>query len=122
MCVGVKGGGAVPDSNNDIHALLRRLDGVERNHTLLSSSYTNMIDELDDMRKLVDELRLDRAARVERDKRLDDRFMEVYKGLERLETSIKGMYKLGWWVLAAFGSSAVALFTNFALGGGFIAP
>lgn len=108
----------MPDSN-DIHAILRRLDAVERNHTMLASTQTHFTQELENLGELIDALRLDRAARVERDKRLDDRFADVHRALDRMEAQIKGVYRIGWWVLAAFGTSAVAFISNFALGGGF---
>lgn len=63
------------------------------------------------------------ALRTLRDEHLDER-------LDRIEQSIAatakvsadrfaGLYRLGWWLLAAFGSSAVALIANFAFRGGF---
>ncbi len=53
------------------------------------------------------------ALRQQADEHLDER-------LERIERRIDGIHKLGWWILAAFGSSAVALIANFAFRGGFI--
>lgn len=100
----------MPDSN-ELNALLRRLDAVERNHTMLSSSLTKIVDELDDLKHPLEELKMDRAVRVERDKHLHERF-------DRLEASMKGMQKLGWWVLAAMGTSAISFLMNFLLKGG----
>lgn len=101
----------MPDSP-DLNVLLRRLDAVERNHTMLASSVTNMVKELDMMQTPLDELRLDRAVRVERDKHIHERF-------DRLEASMKGMYRLGWWLLVAVGTSAIAFVMNFIFKGGF---
>jgi hypothetical protein len=39
--------------------------------------------------------------------------------LTRIETSINNVYRLGWWVLAAFGGSFIALVANFIFKGGF---
>lgn len=55
------------------------------------------------------------AIRDLRDEHLDER-------LDRIERSIAGIYKLGWWILGAFGTSAVALIANFAFRGGFFVP
>jgi hypothetical protein len=51
------------------------------------------------------------AVRAERDKHLDER-------LDRIENSIRAVYGLGRWVLAAFGASAIALVANFVVRGG----
>lgn len=52
------------------------------------------------------------AIRDLREEHLDER-------LDRIERSISGIYRLGWWILGAFGTSAVALVANFAFRGGF---
>lgn len=54
----------------------------------------------------------ERAVNVERDKNLNER-------LDRLEKAIGGVYKLGWWILAAFGGLLIALIANFLFKGGF---
>jgi len=51
--------------------------------------------------------------REERDTSLDGR-------LTRMEKSIGDVYKLGWWILGAFGASFVALLANFLFKGGFV--
>lgn len=53
------------------------------------------------------------ALRQQADEHLDER-------LSRIEASIGGVHRLGWWVLGAFGTCAVALIANFAFRGGFI--
>ena len=53
------------------------------------------------------------AVEVEAKKYMADR-------LDRIETSIKAIYKLGWWILAAFGGTFVATLSNFIFRGGFI--
>lgn len=58
--------------------------------------------------------KIDAAKREARDEALDDR-------LDRIEKAIGGIYKLGWWILAAFGSSFIALLANFIWRGGFVA-
>jgi hypothetical protein len=40
--------------------------------------------------------------------------------LDRIEKSIAAVYRMGWWVLAAFGAAAVSLVANFTFNGGFI--
>lgn len=99
----------MPDS--EIGSVMRRLDAVERNHTMLASSLTQLVNELGDIRPPLDELRMDRAVRLERDRHVHERF-------DRLEASLKGVYRLGWWLLAAVGTSAVAFTMNFIFAGG----
>ena len=40
--------------------------------------------------------------------------------LDRIEKSIAAIYRLGWWILAAFGAAAISLVANFMFRGGFI--
>ena len=91
---------------DEFSQLLRRVDMTERNHTDLAKSVTALTENLD-------ELRIDRARREERDIRVTERF-------DRIEKRLDGIYKLGWWVLGAFGASAIALIVNFVFRGGFI--
>lgn len=57
--------------------------------------------------------KIDAARREERDEALNER-------LKRIEKAIGGIYKLGWWILAAFGSAFIALLANFIFRGGMI--
>lgn len=90
---------------DDIHALLRRLDAIERNQTDAAKTSTVLIEEIHGVKT-------DREVRKERDVRLNDR-------LERIEERIDGVYKIGWWFLAIFGAAFVALVANFTFRGGF---
>ena len=60
-------------------------------------------------------LTMSEAIRKNEEKHLDQR-------LNRIEQQLTGIFKLGWWLLAAFGASAVALIANFAWHGGFVVP
>lgn len=85
-----------------------RLGAVERDvrdHARIFTEMTKQLTELDKKE----------AIRVLQDEHLDER-------LDRIERSIAGIYRLGWWILGAFGASAVALIANFAFRGGFIVP
>lgn len=53
------------------------------------------------------------AVEIESKRHLNDR-------LERIEKSIAAIYRLGWWILAAFGAAAISLVANFMFRGGFI--
>lgn len=65
----------------------------------------------------------DELAQLQLDKaRRDERAIALIDRLERIERSIDSVYRLGWWLLAAFGTSAIALVANFAFKGGFIVP
>jgi hypothetical protein len=53
------------------------------------------------------------AVEAESKKNLNER-------LDRIEKSISAIYKLGLWVLAAFGAAAISLIANFMFNGGFV--
>jgi uncharacterized protein Yka (UPF0111/DUF47 family) len=98
---------------DEMGQLLRRMDMTERNQTDLAKSVTELTEEIGELQKPLRQLETDREVRKERDKHLNER-------LDRIEVSIDRIYRLGWWVLAAFGASAVALVANFAFRGGFV--
>jgi hypothetical protein len=57
----------------------------------------------------------DQAVREVKDEHLEERF-------ERIEDRVQAIYKLGLWILAAFGGSFIALVANFVFRGVLIAP
>lgn len=59
------------------------------------------------------DLKTKNAVEVEAKRYLNER-------LERIEKSIAAIYRLGWWVLAAFGAATISLVANFMFRGGFI--
>lgn len=99
----------------EIAAMLRRLDMTERNQTDFAKAVTAVITDINEIRKPLDELKTDREVRKVRDQHLNER-------LDRIEASIKSIYRLGLWVLTAFGSASIALVVNFVFRGGFNAP
>jgi hypothetical protein len=50
-------------------------------------------------------------------KEVEDEFLE--KRLQAIEKKIDAIYRLGWWILTAFGGSFIALLANFIFKGGF---
>jgi hypothetical protein len=98
----------MPD--NDIHAMLRRLDTMERNQSDLAKSVTEMVSDLNELRRPIDDLRIDREVRKERDIRQTERF-------DRIEVRLDGISKLGWWVLTTFGALTMAAIANLLFGG-----
>lgn len=90
---------------DEINAVLRRLDSIERNQTDAARTTTAIVEEIHGVKT-------DRAVRAERDKALADR-------LERIEERLEGVYKIGWWFLAVFGAGFIALVANFTYRGGF---
>lgn len=70
------------------------------------------------------ELKTAKAVQVERDRSLYERLDRIDDAIESLassnNTKFNGIYKLGWWVLAAFGGSFIALLANFIFKGGFV--
>ena len=59
----------------------------------------------------------DRAVQEAKEE-LKDEYLEERLG--RIEKSIQAVYRRGWWVLAAFGGSFIALVANFVFRGGLV--
>lgn len=91
--------------------LKRRIDVIERNQSDQARSMTGIVEELNEMRKPLDQLRVDREVRKERDKNLNER-------LDRIEDSIAAVYSLGKWLLATIGAVVVVAAVTFMLNGG----
>lgn len=91
--------------------LNRRMDVVERNQSDLARSVTGIVDELGKVREPLDQLRVDREVRRERDKNL-------YQRLDRIEDSIAAVYSLGKWLLATIGAVVIVAAVTFMLNGG----
>lgn len=106
-----------PDPASNVIPFEQRLQWVERYATTHGETISKHNNEIAD-------LKTERAVQKERDKNLDER-------LERIEDAIaasaklntdrfNGIYKLGWWILTAFGGSFIALLANFLFKGGFV--
>lgn len=93
---------------DELSAVIRRLDVIERNQSDAARTTTVLIEEIHGVKT-------DREVRKERDARNNER-------LERIEERIDGIYKIGWWFLAVFGAAFIALVANFTFRGGFNAP
>lgn len=102
-------------SPEEMYQVQRRLDMSERNASDLAKSVTALTEKFDDLSEPLRSLETDREVRKERDKNVNQR-------LDRIEASLTRVYNLGWWVLAAFGASAIALVANFVFKGGFYVP
>lgn len=95
----------------------RRVDGIERNHTDLARSHTEIVKHISGVEKRLERLedayqddRVERAARIERDKALLAQIEGISKTLDKLQglglegvktdvTSIKdGFNKMFWLV------------------------
>lgn len=90
---------------DEMSALLRRLDAIERNQSDAARTATAIVEEIHG-------IKIDREVRKERDLRLNER-------LDRIEERLDGVYKIGWWFLAIFGAAFIALVANFTFRGGF---
>jgi hypothetical protein len=90
-----------------------RLDLVERDVRDHSRILTEHNGALKDQKTSIDKLERDKAVREVEDTHLDER-------LDRIEKSIGAIYRLGWWILGAFGAAAISLVANFMFRGGFI--
>jgi len=101
----------VPEVSEDQEKVLRRLDGIERNLSDQGKSITEIVLDHKKTKDVLDELRVDRAVRQERDKNLDDR-------LNRIENDVSAIKKLGMWILTAIGSGLVLAILNFIIKGG----
>lgn len=103
-----------------MQAIERRVDGMERNHTDLARSHTEIVKHISGVEKRVERLedqyqddRVERAARVERDKALLAQIENISKILDKMQalglegvksdvTSIKdGFNKMFWLVSGA---------------------
>jgi predicted nuclease with TOPRIM domain len=69
-------------ARNDMDAFRERLAVTERNQSDLAKSITEIISEVNELRKPLEELRTDREVRKERDTHLNAR-------LERMEATFK---------------------------------
>jgi predicted nuclease with TOPRIM domain len=104
----------------------RRLDTTERNQSDLAKTMTEVINELHMLKSPIDELRLDRAARLERDKNQLERFMRIEhqleKGFERVQEDIdarwRTLQKPLWAAASAFIVVIVAALWQFIIRGG----
>lgn len=98
---------------DETQAMLRRLDTIERNQTDQAGTLTAEAHAIDGLEKA------DRAAEIERVRREGkDAALELRLGA--IEQRINGIYRLGFWVLTAFGTSTVALLVNFLFKGGIV--
>lgn len=100
---------------DEIAALTRRVDANERNHTDLAKSVTAIVEDQRSVREEINAIKIDREVRKVREEHLNER-------LDRIEDRIDDVYKLGRWVLTAFGASLLALLANFIFRGGLIGP
>ncbi len=89
---------------------LDRQDLIERDVQAHAKSLTELTLVMSEFQK-------DKAVQEAKEE-LKDEYLEERLG--RIEKSIQAVYKLGWWVLAAFGGSFIALVANFVFRGGLI--
>jgi len=106
----------------EMSQLLRRLDTTERNQADLARSVTALTDRLEEVGKVVDELRLDRARREERDLRMNERFdrieKSIEKGFEDVDELFKTLKKPFWIAAGTFITSLAGAFAVFVIRGG----
>lgn len=92
------------------------LEQLHRDLIAHAGSISNIVENQRNMQLVIDEMKLDRAVRVERDRNLNDR-------LDRIEKSIDSVYTLGKWLLAAIGAAFLTAFVTFVVNGGLnVAP
>jgi hypothetical protein len=84
---------------------LDRVDIIERDVLNHAKTIGELVDKMG-------EYDTEAAVREVRDEFLEKRLIGI-------ESRLDSINRLGWWVLAAFGTSAIALFTNFIFRGGF---
>lgn len=99
------------------YAIEQRLGSLEKYAITHGESISKHNNELS-------EIKTERAVQKERDKNLTETLDRLQESINKLDATnnakFNGIYKLGWWVLAAFGGSFVALIANFAFRGGFV--
>lgn len=89
-----------------------RIDLLERDVQAHAKSISEFTLSLVGVKDDLSDYERDRAVQE-----IKDAYLE--KRLSGIEGRIDAIYKLGLWILAAFGSSAVALVANFLFKGGF---
>jgi septal ring factor EnvC (AmiA/AmiB activator) len=99
------------DELDRLAALERQAASAERSLTDHARTQSAFTEELRRHGELLADITTDRAVRTERDTNLNSR-------LDRIEKSINGVYNLGKWVLAAFGSALIVALATFLLRGG----
>lgn len=105
-------------ADSDIAAILRRLDGIERNQSDLAASHTRQVDlALDSQKRLsvLEEIysdrRVDDARREEREKSMQKDISDVREDIK----SIKGAFTKLLWIV---GTAVIGAFVTFLLAGG----
>lgn len=86
--------------------LEQRVGFLERYHQTQGNTISLHTDALNAMK-------IEAARQEGKDANLIER-------IERLEKAVNKVYGLGWWILAAFGGSLIALISNFLFRGGFV--
>ena len=97
--------------SEDLEKVLRQLDGLGRNLSDQGKSITEIVLDQRRTKEVLDEIKVDRAVRQERDKNLNER-------LDRIEADVSAIKKLGFWLLSAIGSGMVLAILNFVIKGG----
>lgn len=109
----------------------RRMDVTERNQTDLARTITNLVNDVHEMRKPLDELKTDREVRKEREKNLNerlDRMEDAFsKGIDDLKTDMNsrwGKLQMPLWAAASalIGCVVVAVWQFIVRGGLHVGP
>jgi DNA repair ATPase RecN len=98
-------------ARNEMDAIRERLATTERNQSDLAKTVTEVVNHLNETRDDVAALKTNEAVNVAYEKARDE-------WRQRTEKKLDGIYSLGWWVLATFGSLTVAAVANILYGGG----
>ena len=81
-----------------------------------------LVIELRDIKDIVEQLVIDKAVKVEQDKYLDDRLRRIEASItsqtNKFDAQFKAIYRLGIWVLCAFGMALITGIGNFIIKGG----
>lgn len=96
---------------DDMDEIRRRVDVIERNQSDQAKSITVLVENQERSDKRVEQL-----ERSELEDRVREEARDEWR--KRTELKLDGIYRIGWWVLATFGSLTLAALANLLYGGG----
>ncbi len=97
--------------SNEMNTLQRRVDTLERNQSDQSKTLTELINEIGELTKIIQTLTTAREVDKVRAQSRNERF-------DRIEKRLDSISRLGWWILATFGSLVIAAISNLILSPG----
>lgn len=87
-----------------------------------AKTLTVLVEDLREIKDIVEQLMIDKAVKAEADRHLDQRLKRIEDSIlaqtVRFDMQFKSIYKLGLWALGIFGIGMLTAFGNFVMRGG----